>query len=168
MISLIAALSLNNVIGQEGNLPWRLPADHEHFWQTAGGHIFVMGRGSYEVEEPLLSDRLNLILTSQPERIAESAIIKTATSIEAALNVLPKDEEVFILGGGQIFAEAIHRADRMYLSLVETSVAGDAFFPEPNWAEWRLVSSSRRPPDEDNPLAFSVNIYDRRLPDKTS
>ncbi|MEL6273892.1 MAG: dihydrofolate reductase [Bacteroidota bacterium] len=161
-ISLIAALSLNNVIGHKGHLPWRLPADHEYFWRTAGGKAFIMGRGSFEVDEPLLSDYKNIILTSQPDRIPSSDTVSTAQNLKEAIDHLREEPEIFILGGGKVFREAIRVADRMYLSIVEAVVEGDAYFPEPNWTEWHLVLSHRYAPDANNSLAFSANVYDRK------
>jgi len=160
-VSLIAALSLNNVIGHRGDLPWRLPADHEYFWRMAGGKPFVMGRGSYIAIDPLLSSYKNIILTSKPDQIQSSPTLVAAKSLEEALAMLREEPEVFILGGGKVFQQAIHLADRMYLSIVVTIVEGDAYFPKPNWTEWRLTSSKRYPPNPANPLAFSANIYDR-------
>jgi len=163
VISLIAALSINRVIGRAGKLPWSLPADHTHFWRTTQNKPFIMGRGSFLVADPLVSDYRNVILTSRPELIPPDPRWETAPTLNAALGILAREPEVFVLGGGQEFTAALPRAQRMYLSIVETVVLdGDAYFPAPHWPDWQLLRSRRYAPDAENNLAFSVNVYERK------
>ncbi len=162
VISFIAAQGIDRAIGRKGALPWRLPADHDHFWRTTRGHAFIMGRVSYEVPDALLSDYRNVILTSRrltdlPEHTS------TAANLEEALIGLHDEDEVFVLGGAEIFAAYLHRAVRMYLTHVETRVPdADAFFPPVDWTDWRLTARRRHPADDHHTCGFSICTYERK------
>lgn len=155
-------MSLNRVIGQDNHLVWDLPADWENFRRITEGSIFIMGRKSYEAEDALISDRHNLILSRQ-EDLTLGANSAQVQSLEQALEQTRSEEEVFILGGASIFAQALPLADYLYLTIVHDFFEGDAFFPEVDWRNWRLVKSSRHQQDERHDHIFSMNEYERRL-----
>jgi dihydrofolate reductase len=126
ILSLIAAMSENRVIGREGKLPWYLPEDLKRFRKLTLGHVVIMGRKTYESIGKPLPNRTNIILTKQTNYHALGTRIEA--SIEKALSGL--SGEVFIIGGGEVYQQALPRADRIYLTLVHTAIEGDTFFPE--------------------------------------
>jgi dihydrofolate reductase len=129
-ISLIAALSENRVIGKGNKLPWHIAEDLKRFKQLTLHHPVIMGRKTFESIGRLLPDRMNIVISRDPAYRVEGAVV--ANSLEQAIAIASQQDrtEVFVIGGGQIFKEAITIADRLYLTLVHTSLEGDAFFPE--------------------------------------
>lgn len=161
-VSLIAAMSLNHVIGEENHLVWDLPADWENFKQVTEGHIFIMGRKSYQAEDALTSDRHNLILSRQKDlSLGENS--EQVQSLEQALSLTSSEEEVFILGGASIFEQALPLADYLYLTIVHDFFEGDAFFPFVDWRNWHLVKSRLHMKDERHDHIFAMNEYRRRV-----
>lgn len=129
-ISLIAAISENRVIGKEGKIPWHLSDDFRRFKERTMGHVIIMGRKTHESIGRPLPGRTNIIITRDTAREFPGCIV--AMSLEEALSKAREiePEEVFICGGGQIYAEALPLADRLYLTVVHAIIDGDAFFPE--------------------------------------
>jgi dihydrofolate reductase len=143
-VTLVAAIAANGVIGREGGLPWRLPADLRHFRQLTLGHVLVMGRRTYESIGHPLPGRTTVVvsrrLTSVPEPTGDSppAAIFTADSVEAAVALaLEIDDEVFVVGGAQVYAAALDMADRMVITMVDARPVGDILFPDVDWTRWR-------------------------------
>jgi dihydrofolate reductase len=133
IISLIAAMSENRVIGSDNRLPWHLPEDLKRFRALTRGHPVIMGRKTWDsIGGKPLPQRDNIVLTRQPGFAAPGA--RVFSSLNAALedlrNSLPADAEVFVIGGAEIYRLALPIADRIYLTVVHRTVAGDAFFPE--------------------------------------
>jgi dihydrofolate reductase len=159
IISAIAAMSSNRVIGREGDLPWHLPRDMRFFKETTMGHYIIMGRNNFaSMNYRPLRGRTNIVLTRDPFFITSSAIV--AHSIEEALSIAldAGEEEVFIIGGGEIYKQSIHLWDKIYLTEVIKEIAGDTYFPEIDMNEWQLTSSSYFEADEKNdiPMRFDV------------
>ena len=129
-ISLIAALSENRVIGKENSLPWHIPEDLKHFKEVTSGHPVIMGRKTFESIGRLLPKRLNIVISRDKSYVVEGATM--ANSLEEALEIAGNydKKEIFVIGGGQIFEQAMQYADRLYLTLVHTELEGDAFFPD--------------------------------------
>ena len=121
---LIAALTRNRVIGKDGAVPWDIPEDIARFKRLTLGHVVLMGRGTYEALSSPLTDRRNVIITS---RKIEG--VETYPTIAEALQALRNEEVVFVIGGGQIFAQLLLSAAELRLTLVEQETDGDAFFP---------------------------------------
>lgn len=161
-ISLICAMSRNRVIGQDNQLPWELPDDLARFRRLTQGHPFIMGRKSYESDDALLSDRLNLILTSRQQLPGLGDNCRLVHSLEEALAAAAGYEEVFVLGGASVFEQAIDRADRLYLTEVQAEMEGDAFFPETNRQEWEITEERYHPVDERHEYDFYFRNYRRR------
>ena len=126
-ISIIAAMSENRVIGQRGSIPWDIPADRQRFKSLTMGHPLIMGRQTFESIGRPLPGRTTIILTRQREYRAEGCLV--APDLESALMMTGDADEVFICGGGEVYREALSRAERIYLTVVHGEYEGDAFFP---------------------------------------
>jgi len=167
-ISLIAAASENNVIGDHGRIPWDIPADLQYFRRTTQGHVVIMGRKTYESIGHPLPKRPNIVITRQKGLRAEGCDV--VGSLEEALekakgqngNMAKGEDEVFVIGGGEIYREALPKADRVYLTRVHTTIAGDAYFPEFHSKQWMEVSSERHEAQEGQP-AYTFLVYEKRL-----
>jgi len=134
-VSVIAAVADNKAIGLNNTLPWHLPEDLKHFRQLTMGHHIIMGRKTYESLGRLLPGRITVIVSRQLGYGAEGAI--TAGSLQAAIDACGADEEIFVIGGAELYREAMQRADRLYLTEVHRAFEGDAFFPEYDRAAWQ-------------------------------
>lgn len=150
IISLIAAIGKNGVIGKDNSLPWKLPADMKRFKELTLGKPVLMGRKTFESIGKPLPDRKNIILTRDKSYKAEGCII--AYSADEALKVARGSEEIMIAGGEQIFREFLPKANRMYLTFIDKDFGGDAYFPEYNKNEWKEVK--REEHENDYKYAF--------------
>jgi dihydrofolate reductase len=161
-ISLIAAASENNVIGDHGRIPWSIPADLQYFRTQTLGKPVIMGRKTYESIGHPLPKRPNIVITRQEGFSAEGCDV--AGSLDQALQVAGcKDaEEVFVIGGGEIYKEALPKADRVYLTRVHTEIAGDAYFPEFHAEHWVEASRERHEAEGAQP-AYTFLVYEKRL-----
>ncbi len=165
MISLIAAIAENGVIGVDNQLPWHLPADLAFFQNITSGHTVILGRKTFESfsGEPL-PNRRNIVITSNPRYGADG--IEVFEDLSAALKATTEDEQVFICGGVRLYEEALPMVDQMYLTRVAATPVGDAVFPEVNWDDWRLVSERRLPADENNAHSLTFQRYEQRQPSR--
>lgn len=152
-ISIIAALTHQRVIGVRNRLPWRLPADLSHFRRTTLGHAVIMGRKNYESIGRPLAQRLNIVLSSNPGFSAPGC--QVVSTLDAALDAAGADPEIFIIGGAQVYAQALPLAARMYLTFIDAEFDGDTWFPEYNAHEWREIARTEHAPDDNNPYPFS-------------
>ncbi|GAB3844453.1 dihydrofolate reductase [Hymenobacter terrigena] len=162
MISFVVAVAENNAIGKDGELPWgHLPDDLQHFKRLTLGHPVVMGRRTYDSLGRALPKRPNIVVTRQPGWSAPGC--ETAASVPAALaRARELDEEVCVIGGGEIYREALPAADVIYLTEVHHSFEGDAFFPVLSPSEWREESRERHEADERHAYPFSFVTLRRR------
>lgn len=159
-VSLIAAMAENRVIGVNNTLPWRLPADLRHFRQLTTGHHVIMGRRNYESIGRPLPERTNIVVTRNPDYRAPGC--RVVHSVEEALTSAQNDPELFIIGGAEIYRQALDRADRLYLTLVHANIRGDTYFPEFDPGHWNEVSREQHEADEKNPYACTFLTYDRK------
>lgn len=159
MISIIVAASTNNVIGAEGNLPWRLSDDLRRFKATTMGKPIVMGRKTWDSIGRPLPGRQNIVITRQPDFVAEGCDV--VASIDEAVSAAGGAEEIMVIGGSQVYALFLPLADRVYLTRVHAECAGDAFFSELDEREWRLTSEESHQADERNQFDYSFRRYDR-------
>ena len=162
IISLIAAMAENRAIGIDNQLPWRLPADLRHFKQLTLGKPIVMGRNTWESLPGLLPERQHIVLTRNPDYAAPGA--KVTHDTESALSAAGAVEEIMIVGGAEIYRLFLPLAKRIYLTLVKTEVAGDAFFPKLDENKWRLDEREGYPVDKKNPFAYEFLSYSRTAP----
>jgi len=159
MISLVVAVSTNNVIGMQGDLPWRLSSDLKRFKSLTLGKPVVMGRLTYESIGRPLPGRQNIVITRQRDFAAEGCDV--VTSIDEAIDVAGDANEVMIIGGGEIYRQFLPRADRIYLTRVQADIDGDAFFPELVADEWYETSIEHHPADESNEFGVAFTMLDR-------
>ena len=155
MVIIIAAIARNNCIGKDGNLPWSLPEDLKHFKQLTTGHPVIMGRKTWEsIPDQFrpLPGRLNIVVTRQPTYEVPDDV-ELANSVDEALR-MHASEEVFVIGGAEIYAQAMSKADRLEITHVEQTIDGDVFFPNIDPALWK--ESSRESHD-----GFAFVRYDR-------
>lgn len=158
-LSLIVAMSDNRVIGHRGELPWRLSADLRRFKALTMGHHLIMGRRTFESIGRLLPGRRSVVVTRQTGYNALGAAV--AHDLDAALKLAEGDEEVFVIGGAEIYRLALPNVERLYVTRVQTEVTGDAFFPEFDETQWRLSQCDGHLADEKNEFDYSFCIYDR-------
>jgi dihydrofolate reductase len=161
MISFIVAMDDNRVIGKNNQLPWRLPEDLKFFKKVTMGHPVAMGRKTHESIGRLLPGRENIIITRNREYDPEDCSVFHSIE-EFVENCRSRDEEVFVIGGAEIFKETFPHADRLYLTHIHEEFAGDTFFPEFDFKEWELTSSEKGIKDEKNPFDYEFCIYDRK------
>lgn len=157
-ISLISALAQNRTIGIDNTLPWRLPEDLRHFKALTLGHHILMGRKTYESIGKPLPGRTTVIITRGNYAAPEG--VKIAHSLQEAIAICGADEEIFFVGGAQLYAQALPLADRLYLTEIQAEVEGDAWFPDYDRAQWREISRDRRT-DEAAGLEYHFVVYDR-------
>jgi dihydrofolate reductase len=158
-VSVIAAVADNNAIGLDNGLPWHLPEDLKHFRSLTMGHHIIMGRKTYESLGRLLPGRTTVIVTRQTDYCIEGALV--AGSLEEAVSLCGSDDEVFVIGGAELYKLALPAADRLYLTEVNGEFAADTFFPEYDKAAWREVARERLV--SESGLAFSFVVYERQL-----
>ena len=160
MISLIVAASTNNVIGAQGDLPWRLSDDLRRFKALTMGKPIIMGRLTWESIGRPLPGRQNIVITRQPGYRAEGCSV--VASVDEALDVAGAAPEIMVIGGGDIYRQLLPRASRIYLTRGEAEIDGDTFFPELSEAEWELVDSEAHDTDEKNAHPFTFMTLQRR------
>ena len=140
LISHIVAMASNRVIGNQGEIPWKIPGEQKMFKEITIGHTMIMGRKTYEAIGRALPGRTSIVVTRQPDYPAPDCIV--VHDLKSALDSCPPDEsEAFIIGGGQIYKETISIADRIYLTVLPRAVAGDACFPEFNESDYEITKS---------------------------
>lgn len=162
LVSLIVAADEMRGIGYRGGVPWHLSADLKRFKSLTMGHHVIMGRKTFESIGKALPGRTNVVITRQPEFEADEVI--AVESLEDALTVarLAGEHETFIIGGGQVYAQALPHADQIYYTLVHTKAGADTFFPELEEGEWQETLLSEHPADENNDFPYSYYAI-RRL-----
>jgi dihydrofolate reductase len=158
MISIVVAYSSNFVIGRDGDLPWRLPSDLDHFRRLTDGGAVLMGRATFESlpdDFRPLPNRRNIVLTSDLNYRADGA--EVMASLEEALDAC--DQDCFVIGGGVTYGQALAYSDQIYATEVEGPIEGDTHFPPLSAAEWRCVEHSE--PLRENGYTFSFKRYER-------
>ena len=163
-LSLIAALGENRVIGVDNSMPWHLPGDFKYFKATTLGKPIIMGRKTWDSLGRPLPGRLNIVVSRQADLVLEGA--EVYPSLEAAV-VRAQEwaneqgvDEVMLIGGAQLYAQGLAQADRLYLSRVELSPEGDAWFPEFDLEQWKLVSNIENPAVDDKP-AYNFEVWEK-------
>lgn len=159
-IHIIAATGRNRVIGVNGILPWRLPADLKHFKELTLNTTVVMGRKTYESIGKRLPDRRNIVISTSKELIAPGCLI--VPSFEEVLKNIFPTEIVFAIGGRSVYEASLPLAEKMYLTEIDASFAGDTFFPEFSREEWREAGREHHEPDEKNQYKYDFVLYERK------
>jgi dihydrofolate reductase len=160
-IALVAAVADNGVIGVGTGLPWRLSSDMKRFRALTIGKPVIMGRKTYETIGKPLAGRRNIVVTRRKDFAAEGIVV--ASSLDAALTLAAEGapDEIMVIGGGEIYAETIGRADRLYITHVEAKPEGDTRFPPIDPAIWRAGPEERLPAGEKDSAATRFIVYDR-------
>ena len=164
-ISIIAAMAKNRVIGKGNEIPWRLSSDLKRFKDLTMGHAVIMGRKTHEsihesLKHPLLG-RLNIIVTHRKDYEAEGCLV--VHSLDGALKAAEaiNRDEVFVIGGAEIYKQALSLADKMYLTIVKAEIEGDAYFPEFNPKEWHVVNQEEIGVDKNNQYPHLFMVFQR-------
>ena len=157
IFSIIAGIGKNNELGKDNQLLWKLPADMKHFRETTSGHPVIMGRKTHESIGRPLPNRRNIVVTRDQDYVKDG--IEVVHSIEEALALFENsDEEVFNIGGAQIYTEGITFADKLYITHVDATFDADTFFPSIG-DSWQKISEEKYPADEQNEYPFSFATY---------
>lgn len=159
MLSLIVAISQNRVIGKNNQLPWHLPADLAWFRQQTSGKPVIMGRKTFESIGRPLPKRTNIVLSRQ---LFEHEDVVWQPNLESAVNFAKDFAEIMLIGGGELFKQALPLAERLYLTEIQAEIDGDTFFPEIHWHDWSIEFEQWRPADENNPYTCRFLILQRR------
>lgn len=160
MITLIAAVAENNALGKDNQLLWHLPDDFKRFKNITSGHHIIMGRKTFESFPKPLPNRIHVIITRQKDYQPEACLI--VDSLAKAISVCPKDEELFIIGGGEIYNQSIEMADKLDITRVHHTFDADTFFPEIDLTKWKLTSEEYHPKDEKHRFDFTFETYLRK------
>jgi dihydrofolate reductase len=158
-LALIAALARNRVIGRDNRLPWHLPADLRFFKQTTMGKPLLMGRRTWESIGRPLPGRRMIVLSRDPGYQAPGCAV--ARSLDEAVDLAGSVAEVMVIGGATVYRQALLRAGRLYLTRVEADVPGDAWFPEWNEQDWRLVWEEPHPADAEHVWPYRFQRWER-------
>lgn len=160
MITLIAAVGLRNELGKDNQLLWHLPNDFKHFKELTSGHHVIMGRKTFESLPGILPNRTHIVISRNPAWHKEGVLL--ASSLDAAFNLVPVGEQAYVIGGGEIYRQALPCSDRIELTRVETQMEADTFFPEINPEEWTLVAEEAHPADERHAYAYRFQRFEKR------
>jgi dihydrofolate reductase len=152
----------NSGIGKDSRIPWHLPSDLKRFKSLTMGHLLVMGRKTYEAIGKPLPGRVMVIITRRKKYDLDTCLV--VNSLEAAINLALNnhEDELFIIGGGEIFSQAIGLADKIYLTSVHTRMDADVFFPKIDGSIWRLIKSDATTPDEKDEYESDFKIFIRK------
>ena len=161
IISIIAALADNMVIGNKNSLPWKLSADMEYFKKTTLGKPIIMGAKTFESIGMALPNRKNIILSYNKDYKAKGCVI--VTSIEKALEEVGEDEEVMIAGGASVYKQFLPLANKLYLTFIHHDFKGDAYFPEFDINQWKEIKRIDKKPDKKNLYSYSFVIFERKI-----
>jgi dihydrofolate reductase len=158
---MIAAVAENFALGKNNELVWHLPDDFKRFKQLTTNHFIIMGRKTFESFPKPLPNRTHIIITRQKDYSAEGCIV--VDNLKDALTIVPKNEDAFIIGGGEIYNLAMPFTDVIELTKVHASFEADTFFPNIDSTIWELVASEYHPKDEKHLFDFTYETY-RRIP----
>jgi dihydrofolate reductase len=161
-ISVIAAMARNRTIGRDNAMPWRLPEDLKRFRRLTIGHAVIMGRKTFESIGTPLTGRHNIVISRSRDWSSPGCTV--VHTLEGALAAAGDSREAFVIGGAQIYALALPRAQRLHMTEIERDFEGDAFFPEFDRSLWREVSRERRTSDSDASFDYAFVDYERAAP----
>lgn len=160
MISMIAAMSHNNVIGKDGDMPWHLPNDLRHFKEVTSGNPILMGRKTYQSIGKPLPNRRNIVLTRDKSFHAEGVeVIHSLNEVEPLMH---EADEFFVIGGATIYEQLMHLAERLYITKIDATFEGDTYFPQINDEVWHVVNEKAGVLDEKNHYEHTFYTYERR------
>ncbi len=159
IISAIVAMNSRGVIGLDNKIPWHLPADLKFFKYTTSNHHILMGRKCFESIGKALPNRTNIIVTKNLNYVVTDCIIVHSIEEGIRFALQNKENELFIIGGGEIYLQSLPYVNKLYVTMVETNIEGDTFFPDIDWNKWFLVSKENFLKDNKNSYNYSFNTY---------
>jgi len=160
MIILIAAVAENNALGKNNDLLWHLPNDFKHFKETTSGHHIIMGRKTFESFPKPLPNRTHIIITRQIDYHYDGCIV--VQNLEKAISACPKEEDIFIIGGGEIYKQSISIADKLEITRVHQAFDADVFFPEIDLTVWELTSEIFYSKDKKHLYDYTFQTFIRK------
>ena len=160
MIILIAAVAENNALGKNNDLLWHLPNDFKHFKETTVGHHIIMGRKTFESFPKPLPNRTHVIISQQKNYQCQGCIV--VQDIEKAIAVCPSNEDIYIIGGGEVYKQSILFADKLNITRVHHSFEADVFFPEIDLTVWKLTADTFHSKDEKHLFDYSFQTFVRK------
>jgi len=159
-LSIIVAIASNHAIGKNNQLLWHLPADLKHFKQLTTGHPIIMGRKTFDSIGRPLPNRRNIVITRQSDLKIEGT--EVVNSLDEALALCKAENEVFIIGGAELYRTALPLVQKIYLTTVHQAFDADAFFPELDLKEWLETEKVTHAPDEKNTLSYTFSTLERK------
>lgn len=162
MLSIVVAISENNVIGKNNKLLWHIPEDMKRFKELTTGHTIIMGRKTFESIGKVLPDRRHIILTRDSEYVVNNENVEIVNNINELDSHIDENEENFIIGGAIIYNQLIKRADKVYMTKIHKVFDGDAYFPKLSETEWKEVERKQGLKNEKNPYDYEYITYVRR------
>ncbi len=160
MIILIAAVAENNALGNNNDLLWHLPKDFKRFKEITSGHYIIMGRKTFESFPKPLPNRTHVIITRQKDYAHEGCIV--VQNLEKAIEVCPKNEDIFVIGGGEIYSQSIHLADQLDITKVHHSFEADVYFPEIDPKIWELTAEIFNSADDKHLYNYTFQTFVRK------
>jgi len=160
IISIIVAIAENNAIGKGNQLLWRMPADLKHFKNATTGHTVIMGRKTFDSVGKPLPNRRNIVITRNTDLKIDG--VEIVNTLEKAVSLCNNDEEVFIVGGAEIYKMAMDRTDKIYLTVIHGVFDADTFFPEIDLEIWKETEIVDNNADEKNPFDYTFSTYVRK------
>lgn len=163
IVSVVAAMSENRVIGRDGEIPWRLRDEQRSLRELTMGHCLIMGRRTWDAIARALPGRTSIVMTRNPSFSLDLEHVFVANDFDAAIRIAREQgaAEAFVFGGEAIYALGLPNADRLYLTTVHVEVEGDAFFPTFDASAWKRVDARRHEADERNEFAYTAARYER-------
>ena len=162
MLSIIVAISENNVIGKDNKLLWHLPEDLKRFKKLTIGHNIIMGRKTFESLGGILPDRTHIILTRDLGYNIDSEYVKVVHDISELDNYINDNKENFVIGGAIVYNQLIKKAQKIYMTKINEKFEGDAYFPKINEDEWKIVEEEKGIKNEENPYDYEFVTYVRK------
>jgi dihydrofolate reductase len=162
MLSIIAAIASNNVIGKNNKLLWHIPMDLKRFKSITTGKTIIMGRKTFESLPGVLPERYHVVITRNKNFIVDDKNVEIVTSLEDILTKYENSqEEVFIIGGGEIYKELLPKVNKLYLTKLNKAYEGDTYFPQIDYLQWRELEKIDVLKDATNPISFSFITLER-------
>jgi dihydrofolate reductase len=159
-LSIIVAVAENNVIGANNQLIWHISDDLKRFKALTTGHCIVMGRKTFESIGKPLPKRTNIVVSRNKNLVIEGCTV--STSLQEAIAACPANQEVFIIGGGELYRQALPLAHKIYLTIVHRHFEGDTYFPEIDYSQWQVVASEKGKPTETDGLEYTFIDLERK------
>lgn len=160
ILSIVVAISENNAIGKDNQLLWHLPADLKHFKKLTTGHSIIMGRKTYDSIGRPLPNRRNIVITRNNQLSIVG--VEVVDNMEAAMELCRAENEVFVIGGAEIYKHALSMTNRIYLTRVHEKYEADTFFPDLVKDQWQETDIERYQPDEKNKVGYTFSTLTRK------